>query len=143
MEVDKKDILLNATNEQPTYAIHYLSYIFLIYFIFLCIFEIKKWNVEIRMIEGKTFERLKMCIDDLLEQVDTLYTEPTNSWLGNNQAVCQILNISKRSLQTFRDKACRNLQLLPVQYTDICSEPLYYQHLLFYFCDCIKSDASI
>jgi hypothetical protein len=59
--------------------------------------------MEIRMIEGKTFEKLKMCITDLLEQIDTLYAEPANGWL-DNQAVCQIFGISKRSLQTFRDK---------------------------------------
>ena len=39
--------------------------------------------MEIRMIEGKTFEKLKMCIADLLDQVDTLHTEPTNGWLDN------------------------------------------------------------
>jgi hypothetical protein len=59
--------------------------------------------MEIRMIEGKTFEKLKLSLADLLAQVDTLYIEPNNGWL-DNQAVCQILNISKRSLQTFRDK---------------------------------------
>lgn len=59
--------------------------------------------MEIRMIEGKTFEKLKMCIADLLAQIGTLHSEPENGWL-DNQAVCQILNISKRSLQTFRDK---------------------------------------
>lgn len=59
--------------------------------------------MEIRMIEGKTFEKLKLCVNDLLAQIDTLYAEPDNSWL-DNQAVCRILNISKRSLQTFRDK---------------------------------------
>lgn len=55
------------------------------------------------MIEGKTFEKLKMCIADLLAQVNTLYAELENGWL-DNQTVCQILSISKRSLQTFRDK---------------------------------------
>jgi hypothetical protein len=59
--------------------------------------------MEIRMIEGKTFEKLKICIAGLLAQIGTLHTEPDNGWL-DNQAVCQILNISKRSLQTFRDK---------------------------------------
>lgn len=59
--------------------------------------------MEIRMIEGQTFEKLKMCIADLLAQVATLHSEPENGWL-DNQAVCQILNISKRSLQNFRDK---------------------------------------
>ncbi|WP_029901785.1 helix-turn-helix domain-containing protein [Prevotella sp. 10(H)] len=59
--------------------------------------------MEIKMIEGKTFERLKMCITDLLAQIDSLYKEPTNDCL-DNQAVCQILNVSKRTLQTFRDK---------------------------------------
>lgn len=55
------------------------------------------------MIEGKTFEKLKMCITDLLVQIDSLHIESDNGWL-DNQAVCQILSISKRSLQTFRDK---------------------------------------
>ncbi|NDV94515.1 DNA-binding protein [Dysgonomonas sp. 521] len=59
--------------------------------------------MEIRMIEGKTFEKLKLCIIDLLAQLDTLHAEPDNGWL-DNQAVCRILSISKRSLQTFRDK---------------------------------------
>lgn len=59
--------------------------------------------MEIRMIEGRTFEKLKMSITDLLAQVNTLYTEQDNEWL-DNQAVCQILSISKRTLQTFRDK---------------------------------------
>ncbi len=59
--------------------------------------------MEIRMIEGKTFEKLKICITDLLAQIDTLYTEPENGWL-DNQAVCRILSVSKRTLQAFRDK---------------------------------------
>lgn len=59
--------------------------------------------MEIRMIEGKTFEKLQMCVADLLMQIDTLYAEPDNGWL-DNQAVCRILSISKRTLQTFRDK---------------------------------------
>lgn len=59
--------------------------------------------MEIRMIEGKTYEKLKMSITDLLAQVDTLYPDMDNGWL-DNQAVCQILSISKRTLQTFRDK---------------------------------------
>lgn len=59
--------------------------------------------MEIRMVEGKTFEKLKMAVADLRDQIDTLHTELENGWL-DNQAVCQILNISKRSLQTFRDK---------------------------------------
>lgn len=59
--------------------------------------------MEIRMIEGKTFEKLKLCVCDLLTQIDTLHAEPDNGWL-DNQAVCRILSISKRSLQTFRDK---------------------------------------
>lgn len=59
--------------------------------------------MEIRMIEAKTLEKLKVCITDLLTQIDTLYTDTDNGWL-DNQDVCQILSISKRSLQTFRDK---------------------------------------
>jgi hypothetical protein len=40
--------------------------------------KIGKEYMKIRMIEGKTFEKLKMCIADLLEQIDTLYAEPGN-----------------------------------------------------------------
>lgn len=53
--------------------------------------------MEIRMIEEKTLEKLKVCITDLLTQIDTLYTDTDNGWL-DNQDVCQILSISKRSL---------------------------------------------
>ena len=35
--------------------------------------------MELKVIEEKTFERLKMCIMDLLVQVDTLLVEPNNT----------------------------------------------------------------
>jgi hypothetical protein len=59
--------------------------------------------MELKVIEEKTFEKLKMCIADLLGQIDTLFVEPTNGWI-DNQTVCQALNVSKRTLQSFRDK---------------------------------------
>jgi hypothetical protein len=59
--------------------------------------------MELKVIEEKTFERLKMSITDLLAQIDSLFVEPTNGWI-DNQAVCQALGISKRTLQSFRDK---------------------------------------
>ena len=59
--------------------------------------------MELKVIEEKTFERLKVSIADLLAQIDTLLVEPTNGWI-DNQVVCQTLGISKRTLQNFRDK---------------------------------------
>ena len=59
--------------------------------------------MELKIIEEKTFERLKISIADLLAQIDTLFVEPTNEWI-DNQAVCQALGVSKRTLQSFRDK---------------------------------------
>jgi len=59
--------------------------------------------MELKVIEEKTFERLKMCIVDLLAQIDTLLIEPKNDWI-DNQTVCQALGVSKRTLQSFRDK---------------------------------------
>ena len=59
--------------------------------------------MELKIIEEKTFERLKECIMDLVVQIDTLYIEPENVWI-DTQTVCQTLDISKRTLQNFRDK---------------------------------------
>jgi hypothetical protein len=59
--------------------------------------------MELKVIEKKTFERLKLSIADLLAQIDSLFVEPTNGWI-DNQTVCQALGISKRTLQSFRDK---------------------------------------
>ena len=59
--------------------------------------------MELKVIEEKTFDRLKMSIKDLLVQIDTLSVEPTNDWI-DNQTVCQALGVSKRTLQSFRDK---------------------------------------
>ena len=59
--------------------------------------------MELKVIEEKTFERLKECILDLIAQIDTLYIEPNNGW-KDNQTVCQTLGVSKRTLQNFRDK---------------------------------------
>ena len=59
--------------------------------------------MELKVIEEKTFERLKECILDLIAQIDTLYIEPNNGWI-DNQTVCQTLGVSKRTLQNFRDK---------------------------------------
>ena len=56
--------------------------------------------MELKVIEEKTFERLKMCIMDLLVQVDTLLVEPNNDWI-DNQTVCQALGVSLAFTQNF------------------------------------------
>lgn len=60
--------------------------------------------MEIKMIEGRTFDRLQQCVNDLLEKsrkFDSLQVQ--KEWL-DNQEVCLLLGISLRTLQNYRDK---------------------------------------
>ncbi len=62
--------------------------------------------MEIINIEAHTFEAMMARFDAFAERVERLcHTHGNKSlqeWL-DNQDVCQILNISKRTLQTYRD----------------------------------------
>jgi len=60
--------------------------------------------MEIVIIEKKTFEQIIGSFQDFAGQVKSLCENESNSerWLGND-AVCKLLRISKRTLQSFRD----------------------------------------
>jgi hypothetical protein len=61
--------------------------------------------MEIVNIEARTFEAMMNRFDALARKMDSLYNEQDKGlkkWL-DNQDVCIILNISKRTLQTYRD----------------------------------------
>lgn len=57
-------------------------------------------------IEAEVFESIFDRFEAFAGKVETLCGQNTNKELGdwlNNQDVCQVLNISKRTLQTYRD----------------------------------------
>ena len=61
--------------------------------------------MEIVNIEARTFEAMMTRFDALEQKMNSLHSEQDKSlktWL-DNQDVCLILNISKRTLQTYRD----------------------------------------
>lgn len=61
--------------------------------------------MEIVNIEARTFEAMMSRFEAFAQKVATLCEGQDKSlqkWL-DNQEVCQILNISKRTLQTYRD----------------------------------------
>lgn len=61
--------------------------------------------MEIVNIEARTFEAMMSRFEAFAQKVETLCEGEDKSlkeWL-DNQEVCQILNISKRTLQTYRD----------------------------------------
>ncbi|GAB6010007.1 helix-turn-helix domain-containing protein [Dysgonomonas reticulitermitis] len=61
--------------------------------------------MEIINIEARTFEAMVTRFEQFVKQIDTLCGrkgKELQKWL-DNQDVCQILNISKRTLQTYRD----------------------------------------
>ena len=62
--------------------------------------------MEIVKIEARTFEAMMARFEAFANKVETLCKDngdkSLQKWL-DNQEVCQILNISKRTLQTYRD----------------------------------------
>jgi len=61
--------------------------------------------MEIVNIEARTFEAMMTRFDALERKMNSLHSEQDKGlkkWL-DNQDVCLILNISKRTLQTYRD----------------------------------------
>jgi hypothetical protein len=60
--------------------------------------------MEITAIESRTFEQMKERFKDFSEQVKNLCGDNQNKekWLGNDD-VCSLLQISKRTLQSYRD----------------------------------------
>ncbi|KAA6335988.1 hypothetical protein EZS27_015825 [termite gut metagenome] len=60
--------------------------------------------MEIVAIEGKTFEQMKQRFDDFAKQVKAFCGSGQNkeTWLTNKD-VCSLLQISLRTLQSYRD----------------------------------------
>jgi hypothetical protein len=61
--------------------------------------------MEIVNIEARTFEAMMTRFEALARKMDSLYNKQDKGlkkWL-DNQDLCLILNISKRTLQTYRD----------------------------------------
>ena len=60
--------------------------------------------MDIMAIESKTFEQMKERFKDFSRQVKNLCEDNQNKekWLGNDD-VCSLLQISKRTLQSYRD----------------------------------------
>ncbi|KAA6333410.1 hypothetical protein EZS27_018172 [termite gut metagenome] len=62
--------------------------------------------MEIVNIEARTFEAMVTRFEHFVQRMDSLcvgQNKELKKWL-DNQEVCMILNISKRTLQTYRDK---------------------------------------
>ena len=60
--------------------------------------------MEIIIIEKKTFEQMMQSFADFANQVKTLCNSNNEdeTWL-NNDAVCALLQVSKRTMQSYRD----------------------------------------
>ncbi|MFT3739586.1 MAG: helix-turn-helix domain-containing protein [Breznakibacter sp.] len=60
--------------------------------------------MEVIAIESKTFELIKDRFEGFAKQIKQLcnHDQPNNKWL-DNQDVCNLLNISKRTLQYYRN----------------------------------------
>ena len=60
--------------------------------------------MELKMIEGRVYERLKQYIKDLLERTRKLAPKRVDELWYSNRDVCRLLGISLRTLQNYRDK---------------------------------------
>ncbi len=62
--------------------------------------------MEITNIETRTYEAMMVSVERFAERIETLFQncddKGLQEWL-DNQEVCQLLRISKRTLQTYRD----------------------------------------
>ena len=60
--------------------------------------------MDIVAIESKTFEQIKQRFEDFTRQIKNLCgdNQDKEKWLGNDD-VCGLLQISKRTLQSYRD----------------------------------------
>lgn len=60
--------------------------------------------MEIVAIEKRTFELMMQRFEDFTKQINALcgQTKNTDNWLDHRQ-VCELLKISLRTLQTYRD----------------------------------------
>ncbi len=61
--------------------------------------------MELKMIEGKAFEMMKERFEDFSKRIKKLCggEKEKANWL-DNEDVCRLLGISKRTLQSYRDR---------------------------------------
>lgn len=59
--------------------------------------------MEIIAIEERTFELMKKRFEDFVVQVEKLCNQNQKTEWPNNEQVCEMLKISKRTLQSYRD----------------------------------------
>lgn len=62
--------------------------------------------MEIKMIDGKVFDRIKQCMKELLERTQKMQARPVDEEWYSNGDVCRLLGISQRTLQNYRDRGC-------------------------------------
>ncbi|NDV96438.1 DNA-binding protein [Dysgonomonas sp. 521] len=60
--------------------------------------------MEFKIVESRTFDRLKQCLRELLERSNRLRPSSVQEDWWDNQDICRLLDISPRTLQTYRDK---------------------------------------
>ena len=63
--------------------------------------------MELISMDSKVFDSLVKRIEDIEEKAETLYHKQEDSGLKawmDNQEVCQILDITKRTLQSYRER---------------------------------------
>lgn len=60
--------------------------------------------MEFKIIDNRTFERLKRSLAELLTRSNKLNPPVIKDEWWDNQDVCQLLGISLRTLQSYRDK---------------------------------------
>lgn len=60
--------------------------------------------MEFKIIDSRTFDKLSQAVKELLEKTNRLNSSRTEKKWLDNQDVCQLLGISLRTLQTYRDR---------------------------------------
>lgn len=62
------------------------------------------YKIEITLIETRTWEKINERFDDFIERLNKEMgtDEEFDEWL-DNEDVCRLLNVSKRTLQSYRD----------------------------------------
>lgn len=60
--------------------------------------------MEIKMIEGRAYDRIRQYLKDLLEKTQKLTPKSVDEEWYTNRDVCRLLGVSQRTLQNYRDK---------------------------------------
>lgn len=60
--------------------------------------------MEFKIIEGRTYERLKQSLNELMKRSEKLIPKSVDDVWYTSKDICQRLKISLRTLQNYRDK---------------------------------------